>query len=264
MMRNFKLLGSDFVASIVQWRFWFALGWNDIAKQYRRSFLGPLWISLNTGFFVVAFGLVGAQLFKVDLATYLPYFAVGHVFFGFFSLVMNEACQAFVQAEGYLKHAASPKLIHVFRGVLRNLLALAHNFLILAAVLAWSGGLAKLKFFYFILALALCAVAAFLAMGIVATICTRFRDVPMIISSVMQVMFFLTPVMWRPDQLTERAQWLVTINPFALFLDLARKPLLGETPPVGSYVDALMVVALLLLIFVPIMAWARGKLVYWI
>lgn len=264
MTRTLRLLALDLHSSLVQWRFWMALGWNDIAKQYRRSFLGPLWITLNTGVFVIAFGLIGAQLFKVDLATYLPYFAIGHILFGFFSLTMLEACQVFVQAEGYLKHAASPKLLHVFRGVVRNFLAMAHNLLIVIAVLAWSGGLGSARLAAFILALALCGVAAFFAIAILAVVCARFRDVPMIVSSAMQVLFFLTPVMWRPDQLTERGQWLVHLNPFALFLELARAPLLGMPVHVELYLRALLLIALLIAVFVPVMAWARGRIVYWL
>lgn len=241
-----------------------ALAWNDIAKQYRRSFLGPIWISINTAIFIIAFGLIGAQLFKTDVASYLPYFAVGHVFFSFFTLVIQESCHTFTQAEGYLKHAASPKLLHVFRGVLRNLMILAHNFLIIIAVLVWAGGITSIKFSHLFAALCLCCIAFFLASGIVATLCTRFRDVPMIVASVMQVLFFLTPVMWRPDQLTERARWLVHMNPFATFLELARAPLLGVAPVPGTYHAALFIIAVLIGVFVPVTAWARSKIVYWI
>jgi len=264
MSRNSQLLFADLFASAKQWRFWLSLGWNDIAKQYRRSFLGPIWIAVNTGIFVVAFGLIGAQLFKIDVKTYLPYFAIGHIVFGFFSSVMLEASQTFLQAEGYLKHAASPKLIHVFRAVTRNFLTLGHNFLIVLGVLAWAGALGVVQLVPFIASVVLCGVAAFLVTGILAAICARFRDVPMIISSAMQVLFFLTPVMWRPDQLTDRAQWLVHLNPFALFLDLTRAPLLGVSPSVDLYGRALAIIVALVMLFAAVMAWARRRIVYWL
>lgn len=264
MIRPVQLLGDDLRLSAAQWRFWLALGWNDIAKQYRRSFLGPIWISLNTGLFVVGFGLIGAQLFKVDVYGYMPYFAAGYVIFGFLSNVMVEGCQTFVQAEAYLKHAATPKLLHVFRVVTRNLLTVAHNGLVVLGVLAWSGGLGSVMMVDFLLGVVFCCVAAFLVVGIVGAISARFRDVPMIVTSLMQVLFFLTPVMWRPDQLTERAKWLVHLNPFALYLDLLRAPLLGvETAP-QLYLQATVVLGLLLAVFIPVLAWSRGKIVYWL
>ena len=69
-----SLLYRDLVESLRNWRFWIFLGWNDIAKQYRRSFLGPIWITINTAVFIIAFGLVGAQLFSTPLNEYLVYF----------------------------------------------------------------------------------------------------------------------------------------------------------------------------------------------
>lgn len=261
---SLRLLMADLLASCGQWRFWLALGWNDIAKQYRRSFLGPMWISLNTGIFVVAFGLIGAQLFKVEVESYLPYFAVGYITFGFFSSCMTEGCQAFMQAESYLKHAAAPKLSHVFRGVTRNLFTLGHNGLIICGVLIWSGGLFAVRLADLLAGLALSVFAAFLAMGIVGAVCARYRDVPMMVLSAMQVLFFLTPVMWRPEQLTERAKWLVYLNPFALFLELIRAPLVGARLPAELYLQALGVIALLVAVFVPLLAWARGRIVYWL
>jgi lipopolysaccharide transport system permease protein len=77
MYRQSKLLIDDVRGSFVSWRLWVSLGWNDIAKQYRRSFIGPIWIALNTAIFIVGFGYIGAQLFKTDLADYLPYFCAG-------------------------------------------------------------------------------------------------------------------------------------------------------------------------------------------
>lgn len=255
---------ADLRASLGQWRFWLALGWNDIAKQYRRSFLGPMWISLNTAIFVVAFGLIGAQLFSTDVNAYMPYFAAGYIVFGFFSACMTDGCQIFIQAESYLKHAAAPKLVHAFRGVARNLITLAHNCLIIVGVLAWSGGIGSVRIPELLAGVVLTCAAAFLSMGIVGAICARFRDVPMIVSSVMQVLFFLTPVMWRPEQLTEHSKWLVHLNPFALFLELMRAPLLGERPPLDLYFQAFGVIALLLVAFIPLLAWARGRIVYWL
>lgn len=264
MNASFRLLARDLALSLGQWRFWLALGWNDIAKQYRRSFLGPIWITLNTGIFVVAFGMVGAQLFSWDIKSYLPYFAIGHIVFSFFSAVMVESCYVFTQAESYLKHAATPRLAHVFRGVVRNLFTLGHNGLIVLALLIWSGSLASMRVMDFIIGLTMCLIAAVLAMGIIGALCARFRDVPMMVASVMQIMFFLTPVIWRPDQLTERARWLVSLNPFAVFLDLMRLPLLGDPIQWNSFWAAWGVIGALLMTFLPVMAWARGRIVYWL
>ena len=63
---------------------------------------------------------------------------------------------------------------------------------------------------------------------LLGTICARFRDVPQIAASLMQVAFFLTPIIWQPEQIGDRLIF-VQINPFFHFIELIRAPLLGNT-----------------------------------
>jgi len=254
----------DFGRSFRQWRLWMHLGLNDIAKQYRRSFLGPVWITLNTGIFIVAFGLVGAQLFNTDVNAYLAYFATGYIFFTFFSSLISDGCSAFTGAESYLKQGSVPKLTFVMRVIVRALVLLAHNAVIIVAALLWMGSLGGVKLGWLLLGLFACILAAFFVVGILATLAARFRDIPMMVASALQVLFFLTPVMWRPEQLTERAKWLVVLNPLAIFLDLVRKPLLGEATSMQTLVSAAIVIAVLAGIFIPLFVVARRRIVYWL
>jgi ABC-type polysaccharide/polyol phosphate export permease len=250
--------------SFRQWRLWMHLGLNDIAKQYRRSFLGPVWITLNTGIFIVAFSLIGAQLFKQDVNAYLAYFATGYIFFTFFSAVVTEGCAAFTGAESYLKQGSVPKLTFVMRVIVRDLVMLGHNAIIIVGALLWLGSIGQVRLGSLLFGLAMCIVAAFFIIGILGTVAARFRDIPMMVTSAMQVLFFLTPVMWRPEQLTERGKWLVVLNPFAIFLDLVRKPLLGQATSLQTVVSAAIVIAILAAIFVPLFLVARRKIVYWL
>ena len=264
MSSQLARFGQDVRRTIRQWRLWLHLGLNDIAKQYRRSFLGPVWITLNTGIFIVAFGMVGAQLFNTDVNAYLAYFATGYILFSFFSSLITDGCSAFTGAESYLKQGSVPKLTFVMRVIVRALVLLAHNAVIIVGALLWMGSLGNVKLGWLLLGLATCILAAFFVVGILATAAARFRDIPMMVASALQVLFFLTPVMWRPDQLTERARWLVVLNPLAIFLDLVRKPLLGEAPNAQTLVSSAIVIALLAGIFFPLFVAARRRIVYWL
>lgn len=264
MNGEFARAGQDFLGSFRKWRLWMHLGLNDIAKQYRRSFLGPVWITLNTGIFIVAFSLVGAQLFNQDVNSYLAYFATGYIFFTYFSSQISDGCTAFTGAESYLKQGSVPKLTFVMRVIVRALVMLAHNSVIIFGALLWLGAVGNVKLGWLLFGLAICIVAAFFVVGILGTLAARFRDIPMMVTSALQVMFFLTPVMWRPEQLTERAKWLVVLNPLAIFLDLVRKPLLGQETTLQTVVSAGIVIAVLATIFVPLFVVSRRKIVYWL
>jgi lipopolysaccharide transport system permease protein len=259
-----RLLGQDVLGAIGRWEFWVYLGWNDIAKQYRRSFIGPVWITLNTAIFIVAFGMIGAQLFKLPVETYLPFFCAGQILFTFFSSVLNEGCQTYTGASAFLKQTPFPKTAFVFRVVWRNLILLAHNLIVVLLILLWAEGLGKLDVFMFLCGLMLTILSACLAVAILGALAARFRDIPMIVASLMQIAFFVTPVMWQPQQLTERARILVTWNPLAAYLDLLRQPLLGGEPRPESWLMALGMLGLLSIGFALLYSFARRRIVYWL
>ena len=97
------LLGSDLYRGVRAWPLWLTLAWNDIAMRYRRSTLGPLWMTLSTGILVVSLGLLYSRIFQTDIATYLPYLALGFIVWGFLSTTINESCQAFSESERIIK-----------------------------------------------------------------------------------------------------------------------------------------------------------------
>ena len=69
-------------------------------------------------------------------------------------------------------------------------------------------------------------------------ISARFRDVPQIMASVVQVAFFVTPIIWKPELLPDRS-FVLSLNPFFHFVELTRTPLLGHAPEPISWLVAI-------------------------
>ena len=258
------LLLNDLVLSLRRYRFWLYLGWNDVLKQYRRSFLGPVWITLNTGVFVIAFSLVGAQLFDQDLATYATYFCTGFIIFGFLTSIINDGCQCFIAAESYLKQSDTPKMIFPLQIVVRNFIIFGHNAVVILLVSLWAGSLKNINLLGVIFSLTSIFITGVFLAALLGALSARFRDIPLIVSTFLQTLFFLTPIMWRPEQLTERAQWLVTLNPLASFLGALRGAITGE--PVAPYqiIGVLITTMAVSVLCLVVFRSARGKLVYWV
>ncbi|MFE8644861.1 ABC transporter permease [Sphingomonas sp. NCPPB 2930] len=263
-LSQFQLLVSDVHGALRLWRFWLHLGLEDILKQYRRSFLGPVWISINTAIFIGAFGLIGSQVFKIDVQTYLPFFCVSHVLFLFMSQSISDSCQTFIGSSAFLKQTPYPKTAFGLRVIWRNLLMMGHNIPIALLVLLVFGRLGEVRPLPFVVGLAITMVCASLVSCILGALCARFRDIPMIVTSLMQIAMFLTPVMWQPSQLSERAQLIVHINPLAAFLDLVRAPVLGQPVDPYSYLMAGGTFVVLLIGFFTIFLKSRRRLVYWL
>lgn len=261
---QWQLLKKDVTDSVRLWRLWGHLGWADILKQYRRSMLGPLWISLNTALFIVLFGLIGSELFDMPVQTYLPYFCLGQIVFTFYSSLINEGCQTYIGAEAFLKQTPYPKSAFVLRVVWRNFLMFLHNVPLALGVLWWSGGIGDIRILWLLPGIALTLLAGTLTVAILGAVAARFRDVPMLVGSLMQIAFFVTPVIWRADQLSESARRVVLFNPLASYLDLLRLPMLGQAPSQSALVMASAAVGVLAALWLVVYLTARRRIVYWV
>ncbi|MGY1708233.1 ABC transporter permease [Geodermatophilus sp. SYSU D00758] len=214
---------------------WGHLGWQDIRQRYRRSVLGPVWITISMAVTAVALGILYAGLFDQDLDVMLPHVLVGFIVWAFISGCIAEGSEVFIANEGLIKHLPAPLSVHVYRLVWRQLLFLAHNMIVYAVMLVFFPQDLKWTALAAIPAVVLLALnGAWVALA-VGVITTRFRDILPITQSVVQLMFFLTPIVWIYDQLVnspnpaiaERAR-LAEFNPFLHFVEVVRQPLLGQ------------------------------------
>jgi ABC-2 type transport system permease protein len=92
----------------------------------------------------------------------------------------------------------------------------------------------------------------------------RFRDLAPIVGSVMQVAFFLTPVIWLESSVHGELATLLQLNPFAAFLSLVRDPLFGHTPTLQSWAIVALVTILGWIVAFLMFARFRGRITYWL
>ncbi|MFN4177062.1 ABC transporter permease [Phenylobacterium sp.] len=212
-----------------------SLAWHDIVSRYRGSILGPFWITLSMGLMVLGIGFLYANLFKIPLNEFLPFVALGIVFFGVMTGVINEGCDTFVQAKGMLSQTSLPMFTFVWRTVLRNLISLAHHLVIVLAVLTVYGYWARADVPQALVGLVLMIVNVSWASMLAGIASARFRDIPQIVASVMQFAIFMTPVFWTPNRFSGQHMAILHANPFYHLLDAVRAPLLGQAVAHQSY-----------------------------
>lgn len=233
-----SLAAKDLVEGLRRWRLWGLMGWQDIRQRYRRSVLGPFWLTLSMGVLVGSLGLLYGALFKQAIDDYLPFLALGFLAWSLIAGTVNEGCTAFTDSEPLIKQMRLPFSTHVYRVAWRNLIIFAHNFVVYLVVAIlfgiWPGAAALLL----LPGLALVTLNAVWVGLLFGMICARFRDVPQIVTSLMQVAFFLTPIIWKPEMLGRRIGF-AEANPFYHFVELIRAPLLGEAPGLLSWSIAL-------------------------
>ena len=118
---------------------WLYLGLQDIKQRYRRSVLGPWWLTISTGILVLVLGLLWSNVFIVDIHKYMPFFATGLVVWTFISGFLTEACIAFTQFEGLIKQQKAYFFSFILRVYIRHAIIFAHNFLIVYLVIVFVG-----------------------------------------------------------------------------------------------------------------------------
>jgi lipopolysaccharide transport system permease protein len=254
----------DVVHSIRRWQLWWLLGYNDVRQRYRRSRVGQLWITLSMGIFVIAIGPVYALLFNTELKEFLPYLTVNIVVWGFISTMINDACTAFIQSDGYIRQERIPKIGFLFRILVRNFLILAHNALLIPPVFLVFGKSIGWTILLAIPGLILVVVICLLMALFLATICARFRDFPQIVTNVVQVAFFLTPIFWQKKQILTDYHFVVDFNPFASLLSIVASPILDKVPTTFEYAMSFATLLLCALVAIPFFARYRARIVYWL
>ena len=220
----------DLAQTLRAWRLWSLLGWLEIRQRYARSKLGPFWLTISTGVLVATLGVVYGTLMGQKLSGYLPIVAIGLVVWTLFSAAVNEGAMAYINSANYIRQAQTPRLVYVFQVVWRNLVIFAHNAVIVLVVLLLFGVHDWRALPLFLPGLALFVLnATWIAMA-VGLLSARFRDLPQIIAALLQVAFYVTPILFRGDMLPARAQWIVRFNPLGYWVDLVREPLMGVFP----------------------------------
>lgn len=255
---------ADLRDGLVLWRLAVVLGWLDIKLRYRGSALGPLWLTLSSAVMVGSMGFLYATLFHIGLHDYLPYLAVSLILWqaGIGGLA-GDACNSFIDAETTIRSVRMPFTVQVIRTVVRNVIVLGHNVVVPLVVFAIFGLWPGLRALLCLPGLALWLLDGAAACFLLGAICARFRDVPPIVGSLLQIAYYLTPVIWKPSQLGARGWWL-PLNPFDPLLEVVRAPLLGATPSLLIWGAALGYSALLWAAAWQVFVRARPRIAFWV
>jgi ABC-type polysaccharide/polyol phosphate export permease len=200
----------------------------------------------------------------LPIGEYLLYLAAGMVCWYFVSSTIMEGATVFIAADGIIKQNAIPLSIHVYRVVWRNLIVLLHNAIILAVVFLMFRSISLLNPFLMLLGIVLLAANLTIVVFVIGLLSTRFRDLPPLMGNILQVLFYITPILFKPTQLPESMKLIAYYNPFYHIIEVLRRPLIGETPPLESYVGAIMSLLLGGALAFSLFKRFRGRIAYWL
>lgn len=256
---------ADIAAGLKRWPIWWTLTWKSTRSQYRRTYLGPWWITVQQVIFVAGLSLLFGLLFQQDLRTFVPYVAIGFITFTWMTGMLQGGSSCIVDNGAALKTTPGPLSIYALKNFASNTVQFAHDIIVIIAVLiifqvsiTWTILLAPIG----IVIIAINGVAIGLWLG---PVCARYRDVGQLITSLTRILFFFTPVFWLTTDLTRTqlaaiAGW----NPLAYFLQFVRGPLLGDALLPSIVIGTVAFTTANCLIALVHFSRTRDRLAYWL
>lgn len=266
--RSFRRAFQDLREGFNHRELWLLLGWQDIKQRYRRSVLGPFWITIATGVSAIAMGVLYGTLFNLDVPEFLPYVALGFIIWNLIQGSILEGADVFMSNEGLIKQLPTPLSVHVYRLVWRQMILFAHNIVIYIGIFIFFPRQLYWTAFLAIPALALIAINAVWVSLVFGILATRYRDIAPLLGSIVQLLFFMTPIIWTEKTLegtgNEGRARIAEINPLYHFLDIVRTPLLGGDQQLYHWVIVLIITVVGWGIALLALRNYRSRVAYWV
>jgi len=130
---------TDWQKAVVGWRYWLNFGLLDINLKYRRTYLGPFWITLSFAVSAVGLSFVYSALFKVDDDVYIAYLVTGLAVWMFVSGSIIEGCSCLMKSSSLIRESNIPILSHAIRTVVAGTINFLHNAVILICAAVYAG-----------------------------------------------------------------------------------------------------------------------------
>jgi len=253
----------DLANSLGSWQLWVYVGLQDVRLRYRRSAIGPFWITLSLAVTVVGVGIFYSGIFQSEVHIYLPYIAIGFIIWAYITELVVDGCLVFIHDGSYIRQLPAPLLTYLFKATWRAIIIFAHNFVIFIAVALWFRIWAGWAYLEALLGFVLLTLnGAWMALFL-GTVSGRYRDVPPIVQSGVSVLFFLTPVLWERHAAKQYSTF-VDLNPFYHMIEVVRAPLLGNAaPPLSWLVVSVMALVGWSFAFL-FFARYRRRIAYWV
>jgi lipopolysaccharide transport system permease protein len=219
------------------WRYrelFYFFTWRDIKIKYKQTVLGFLWAVLQPLMMMTIFTLFFGKALNIpsQKMPYPVYVFSGLLIWNLFSSGLTSASNSMINNSGIIKKIYFPRLIIPVSSVLVALFDFVMAFILFVGILIYYNQHVSLW--------ALCLWPFAIAVGILATLGmgswlaalnVKYRDFRYVIPFLVQVLFFLTPVIYPISLLKyPLLQYILVCSPMYAAIELFRYPLTGLMP----------------------------------
>jgi ABC-type polysaccharide/polyol phosphate export permease len=254
---------AEVVAGLRHWRVWHILGSRELRHRYARSRLGQLWLVVSNAVMIAAMAGVWSMLSDQPLRELAPFVGTGIVIWSYFSQVLLDCTMVFITHAYLYRNQKMNYSVSIYSVIYKNTIILAHNLLIIAGLILLFDVPVNWYDLQVVPALLLTWVTMLWAGYVTAMICVRYRDIIQLITNWLLVLFFITPILWRPEVLPPEYQFVVEYNPVGQFVELLRRPFLGEPVSAYTWITTVLIALGGALVAAPVIGRYRSRVIFW-
>ncbi len=222
-------------------RVWRAFAWEETKRRYRRSALGLLWIVIGYVAFVGAialffggFNLATAEKIK-SIEQFATHIALGYAAFALITANIQDGAAVFTGSAAWIKSVSLPYSVYALKNVTRTLVPFALQLLSWFVFALVIGHEFKPVAFLSLAAVAIIIVNAVAMQLFFGFLSARFRDIEHMLSTILRVLLFVTPILWTYEGTSGLTRTLADANPVTHFVEIFRAPLLGLAPTAANW-----------------------------
>jgi len=238
--------------------------WMDTKARYKRSVLGPYWLTIGTLTFVAGYSILAGLLFKRPLEEFLGYIACGVITWQFIALNLTEGSKIFVANAAEIRSVRTNLINLPVRLLLKAIIGFTHSVPIVMLVVFFTDAI-NFYTLLFIPGLILLSLSLLPLAAALGTLAARYRDIEQLVTLLMQFAFYMTPLLWKAELLGDgNGKWIALANPFYYALTIVRNPLLGLPVPSEVWIGAIGFTILANVIGYSIFTTFRQRIPFWI
>lgn len=224
----------DIVDGFKDWRLWWFLGYQDIKQRYARSMLGPLWMVLGLGITIIGVGFLYGQIFKSNSGNFLPFLAISLAVWSFVSAAISDGMTIFQAQAALLKSISVPYTTIILRNIVKNAIVFLHYLVAVVITFAATGYTVDYHLIFAVPGFVLICANLYWITLLIGMVCARFRDVAQIGLYALQMIMFMTPIVWQPNQVRPGSPFII-YNPMYHLIEVFRAPIFEHRIPVESF-----------------------------
>jgi ABC-type polysaccharide/polyol phosphate export permease len=242
---------------------WTAVGWDQTVSRFRRTVLGPFWLTANLLAISFSLSVVYGGLMGTDYRVTFALIVSGVLSWSLIGGPIGESANLFMSSASVMMSQKLPLSFHVFLMMYRTCINFVSQLLALWVVLIVLrlGGPPSWQV---LIGLPITISTVSLMSLVIAFPAVRFRDLGQLVGSIVQLLFFVTPVIWAPINMSHRQRLMAEYNPFAHLLAIVREPLLGHAPSMSDWSWSICTFMVSAAAAIIVLALYRKRVVFWI